>query len=333
MPPSRNAALRASGDRIVGPSRLKSAFQQVPALRRHRHPGARLRWTSGEQATFQCLRIDGAKTKLRVSLLATSDNLLSEAMKRNNAFALIELLVVIAIIAILAALLLPVLARTKEKTQRAVCKNNMRQVALGIMMYAEDMNGNYPKASRNGNGGSGWHAVWIDCPGTFAYFNGTVKMSTNSLTCPNKNRNGDWLKVSGDKLTYRIGYYALWGIPTETDNRPREFSQPSGTTQPWDSPRKTTDRTPYMYLLAEANDSGAWVDNNPVSTTSAPHTRTGPRIVEGTMDPALIGSEGGNLGLVDGAVEWRKAVFMKMRAITWGLAGSGNGANGWAGYW
>ncbi len=53
-------------------------------------------------------------------------------------FTLIELLVVIAIIAILAAMLLPTLARAKESGRAAYCKGNMRQLALGMLMYAED---------------------------------------------------------------------------------------------------------------------------------------------------------------------------------------------------
>jgi prepilin-type N-terminal cleavage/methylation domain-containing protein/prepilin-type processing-associated H-X9-DG protein len=127
----------------------------------------------------------------------------SRVAKHRRAFTLVELLVVIAIIAILAAMLLPALSAAKQKAWMISCNSNLRQVGLGMRMFADDNSEFYPESGTKilwgindvaptiGSGQRGWMEQIISytastnvyhCPGNvqlpatnqspFNYFNG-----------------------------------------------------------------------------------------------------------------------------------------------------------------
>jgi len=67
-------------------------------------------------------------------------------MLRRDAFTLIELLVVIAIIALLMAILMPVLSKAKDQSRTIGCRSNLKQYGIGLRMYLDDYDHDFPDA-------------------------------------------------------------------------------------------------------------------------------------------------------------------------------------------
>jgi prepilin-type N-terminal cleavage/methylation domain-containing protein len=224
-----------------------------------------------------------------------------------SAFTLIELLVVIAIIAILAAILFPVFAQLRDKARQATCQSNLRQLGVGLNLYAQDFDETYPMSINYGSPINSWDQQAISYLG-FQVVNSNP--NTMILRCPNDDIVRVWSNCA-NSYTANIRSYTMPAIANGDTLISGAYTKPCPTcyTTAYFDGRALADVPDVSgtILLAEshnnqnnfANNSGAYVSNPPAQGTN--------RSCPG--QPATVApphQQGWEYLFADGHVKWLK---------------------------
>jgi len=246
---------------------------------------------------------------------------------------LIELLVVIAIIAILAALLLPVLSKSKEEGQRTACRNNLRQVGIACIAYAGDNQEVLLKARLGSADGSSWVQVCLDPTLATLGVAGLPKFNTMDAmswtngaksiwSCPNRPGLPVFESGFGDSdpvLTpgqIVLGYQYFGGITTWLNAR---FTGGISAL----SPVKMTKSQPWWVLAADTTMriDGMWGAGSTSDHEGPDDPGLGPDAFQGV--PSHMPNkrpDGGNELCTDGSVAWQRIDTMWF-LTTWDTVG------------
>ena len=227
----------------------------------------------------------------------------SPVHKNKPGFTLLELLVVIAVLGILMAILIPVMQSFHEKSQRAVCASNQRQLINGMLGTAAGQGGLLPRTPRYGPNTTSDHMSWVPTS-LVRQMSDDFGMNLVTFTCPNRGEDYIWDPQPNNRNSHamRVGYYFLFGRKDHWPARPgrgqagwiatlriANIRRPAAVPAISDVIEKDTVHTP---------------DGRRQRNSSTSHTARGAKLVFGSHKPDSYGGKGGNVGFFDGSVRW-----------------------------
>jgi len=227
-----------------------------------------------------------------------------ERIRTSRGFTLIELLVVIAIIAILAAILFPVFAQAREKARQTSCSSNLKNLAMAMLMYAQDYEEQFPVTPPQGINAVGDHWVVTIQP----YVKNTAIMKCQNYRPAPGTVGGGAKNAALAYWGYGFNEYAYSRAPK--GERPLSgFPTPSGTAMLADCTLGSFDASPRRrFRVAFANNQN--VDFSSAQQLPCNQNQTRHGFGTATDMPA-----GGSLvAYFDGHVKWNNAssVFFKL---------------------
>lgn len=230
-----------------------------------------------------------------------------EQPRSASGFTMVELAVVIAMIGILTALLLPALSSAKEKSRRAVCKSNLRQLYFVCRYYADDNADILPSGADNIGE---YHSIRLS-DATFTNLVNNPEYaggSSNIFYCPNLvYNNGSSIIGQQDAYGYIIGYsYVAPAFNITVTTKGADY-----TLNPINFNAAATNE-----LFADANYWTLAQNAGIPLMKMAPHTSAGAAMATlqtstSVTNSASLGAMGGNVLFFDQSVSWRTITSMR----------------------